>query len=35
MKRFSSGDELAKEIGVKPEVLKKTCESYHIYCMGS
>lgn len=27
MKRFNSGDELAKEIGVKPDVLKKTCES--------
>jgi len=26
MKRFESGEELAKEIGCKPEVLKKTCE---------
>jgi SUMO ligase MMS21 Smc5/6 complex component len=27
MKRFNNGEELAKEIGVKPEVLKKTCPS--------
>lgn len=26
MKRFDSGEALAKEIGCKPEVLKKTCE---------
>lgn len=26
MKRFNNGNELAKEIGVSPEVLKKTCE---------
>lgn len=25
MKRFESGEELAKEMGIKPEVLKKTC----------
>lgn len=27
MKRFDSGDALAKEMGLKPEVLKKTCTS--------
>lgn len=27
MRKFGSGEDLAKEIGVKPEVLKKTCES--------
>lgn len=27
MKRFNSGEELAKEIGIKPDVLKKTCEA--------
>ena len=26
MKKFNSGEELAKEMGIKPEVLKKTCE---------
>jgi hypothetical protein len=26
MRRFDSGEALAKEIGIKPEVLKKTCE---------
>lgn len=25
MKRFENGEELAKEMGIKPEVLKKTC----------
>lgn len=29
MKRFNSGDELAKEIGCKPDVLKKTCKFPH------
>lgn len=27
MKRFESGADLAKEMGIKPEVLKKTCQS--------
>ena len=27
MKRFESGEAVAKEIGIKPEVLKKTCMS--------
>ena len=26
MRRFNNGDELAKEIGCKPEQLKKTCK---------
>jgi hypothetical protein len=29
MKRFESGDALAKEMGVKPEVLKKTFDDYN------
>lgn len=29
MKRFESGDALAKEFGLKPEVLKKTFEDYN------
>ncbi|KAJ7502855.1 FAD binding domain-containing protein [Mycena galericulata] len=29
MKRFESGDELAKEMGLKPEVLKKTFADYN------
>ena len=31
MKKFNSGEELAKEMGVKPEVLKKTCVSYLLF----
>lgn len=26
MKKFNSGEELAKEIGCSPEALKKTCK---------
>ena len=26
MRKFNSGDELAKEIGCSPDVLKKTCK---------
>jgi len=29
MKRFESGNELAKEFGVAPEVLRKTFEDYN------
>ncbi|KAI0319590.1 FAD binding domain-containing protein [Amylostereum chailletii] len=29
MKRFESGEELAKEMGLKPEVLKKTFDAYN------
>ena len=29
MKRFESGEELAKEMGLKPEVLKKTFDDYN------
>ena len=29
MKRFESGEALAKEMGIKPEVLKKTFEDYN------
>jgi hypothetical protein len=29
MKRFDSGDALAKEFGLKPEVLKKTFDEYN------
>ena len=29
MKRFESGEDLAKEMGLKPEVLKKTFEAYN------
>lgn len=28
MKRFESGEALAKEMGIKPEVLKATCRSF-------
>jgi hypothetical protein len=28
MKKVNNGDELAKEMGLKPEVLKKTCECF-------
>ena len=28
MKKFSSGDELAKEMGLSPNVLKKTFDDY-------
>ncbi|KAL7418994.1 Osmotic growth protein [Cryptotrichosporon argae] len=31
MKRFNSGEELAKEIGVKPEVIKKTFDDHNRY----
>lgn len=27
MKRFNSGQDLAKEMGISPEVLQKTCSS--------
>ena len=29
MKRFESGEALAKEMGIKPEVLKKTFDDYN------
>ncbi len=29
MKRFESGEALAKEMGLKPEVLKKTFDDYN------
>ncbi|KAK8847389.1 hypothetical protein IAR55_005247 [Kwoniella newhampshirensis] len=31
MKKFNSGEELAKEIGIKPEVLKKTFDDHNNY----
>ena len=30
MKRFESGEALAKEMGLKPEVLKKTFDAYNV-----
>lgn len=30
MRKFGSGEELAKEIGCKPEVLKKTCKFHYL-----
>jgi hypothetical protein len=29
MKKFNSGEELAEEMGIKPEVLKKTFDDYN------
>lgn len=29
MKRFENGEELAKAMGIKPEVLKKTFDTYN------
>jgi hypothetical protein len=31
MKKFNSGEELAREIGIKPDVLKKTFEDHNGY----
>jgi hypothetical protein len=30
MKRFESGEALAKEMGLKPEVIKKTFDAYNV-----
>jgi len=30
MKRFESGDALAKEMGLRPEVVKKTFDAYNV-----
>lgn len=36
MKKFNSGEELAKEIGCSPEALKKTCKlMFQCYQTGS
>ena len=32
MKRFENGEALAKEFGLKPEVLKKTFDEYNAIC---
>lgn len=34
MKRFESGEALAKEIGIKPEILKKTFDDYNLISSG-
>ena len=32
MKRFESGQDFAKDMGIKPEVLQKTCQSKPTVC---
>ena len=34
MKRFESGEALAKEIGIEPHVLKKTFDDYNLISSG-
>lgn len=32
MKRFESGKDFAKDMGIKPEVLQKTCQFTLLHC---